>query len=163
MAWYSGDSYQASAAALVANLSTTVTCPTEVDTPCPDGDLPVGGGYYILGSSTPPADVRIVMNTPYQSVNWHAVPKRSPGHRSLVYRAMGHYLLLRPAGRCHRASNSFRLNRGAVSGDARKTKTGERTEDVSGPSGQARCLWCAGLNRMRSTMGMVSSSRAVRR
>jgi hypothetical protein len=29
MAWYSGDSYQASAAALVANLSTTVTCPAD--------------------------------------------------------------------------------------------------------------------------------------
>ena len=29
MAWYSGDWYQASAAALVANLSTTVTCPAD--------------------------------------------------------------------------------------------------------------------------------------
>ncbi len=29
MAWYSGDSYQASAADLVANLNTTVTCPAD--------------------------------------------------------------------------------------------------------------------------------------
>jgi hypothetical protein len=29
MAWYSGDSYQAFAAAFVANLNTTVTCPAD--------------------------------------------------------------------------------------------------------------------------------------
>ena len=48
----------------------------------------------------------------------------------------------------------------AVSGEVVLYGGGRR---VNGPSGQARCLWCGGLNRMRSTVGMVSSSRAVRR
>jgi len=41
-----------------------------------------------------------------------------------MYRITGHYLVLRPAGRCHRASNRFRLNRGAVEGDAPQNQDG---------------------------------------
>ena len=48
-----------------------------------------------------------------------------------MYRIMGHYLVLRPAGRCHRASNSFRLNRGAVE-VMPANRTAGRTEGVSG-------------------------------
>ena len=60
---------------------------TEVDTPCPNGDFPVGGGYYILGSSTPPPDVRVVMDTPYQSVNIGGNPLYTRGWKAMIYNA----------------------------------------------------------------------------